>query len=107
MILQPFVENSIWHGLAVKENGGEIHVTFHVNEFNALIIQIEDDGIGIRKASENKRPGHQSIGINHIAERLDMLNKREEGSVRCNDLADEGGHGTRVVLTLYPGCYEA
>ncbi len=107
MILQPFVENSIWHGLAVKETGGEIHVTFRVDEFNALIIQIEDDGIGIRKASENKRPGHQSIGIKHIAERLDMLNKREDGSVHYSDLSDEGSHGTRVVLTLYPGCYEA
>ena len=106
MILQPFVENAIWHGLAGRPSGN-IHVRFRLQGDAVLCITIEDDGIGIHKASTMERPGHRSIGTRHIAERLDMLNKWSSGSVSLTDLSEEGGTGTRVTLTLKPGCFTA
>lgn len=107
MILQPFVENAIWHGLAPHGGNGVIRLKFEQTAAEALIITIEDDGVGLIEASAIKRPGHNSIGVKTIAERLDLLNGGRINSVISIDRSAEGQQGTRVTLTLLPGCYDA
>lgn len=106
MILQPFVENAIWHGLAPNGSKGVITLKFERTQTDELIITVEDDGVGLQKSAAVKRPGHNSIGVKTIAERLDLLNGGRINSVQIFDRSQDGQQGTRVTLTLLPGCYE-
>ena len=58
MLLQPFVENAIWHGLRYKENKGSLEITFNQMDADHLQISITDDGIG-RKQSAELKTRHQ------------------------------------------------
>lgn len=102
MLLQPFVENAIWHGLMPKES--EAHLTIDVNKRgNQLIIVIEDNGIGRKEAETRKAKVHQSFGLSIIADRLKMLGEQLEQSAeyRIDDLHHNGkAVGTRVTLIL-------
>ena len=98
MILQPFVENSIWHGIVHKEGKGNITVNIE-RSGDMLLCFIDDDGIG-RKAS-SQLPGvaiNQSLGMKITKSRIDMMNTKKEsgGNVELSDLA----HGMRVQVSL-------
>ncbi|WP_047418130.1 tetratricopeptide repeat protein [Cellulophaga sp. Hel_I_12] len=107
LILQPFLENSIWHGLSSKE--GEKQITIDIqNQDNYLIaISITDNGIG-RDASEvikeNKVLKRNSIGITITKERLENFSKDYQNSydVTIIDLYDENNLaiGTKVVVLI-------
>ena len=105
MLIQPYVENAVRHGLLHKEGGGQLHVRFRL-EGNMLHCTVEDNGIGRQKAAELKqerRKGHQSLGTALTAERLDVLRKSgfKGIEVRIEDLLDgEAPAGTRVHLTI-------
>ena len=103
MLLQPYVENAVWHGLRYKEEKGLLSV--HVNKKeDYLQIIIEDDGIG-RKLSAKLKTRHQSdqksTAMNNIKGRLEILNKmgKHEIGVEVADLKKDGT-GTCVVVTL-------
>ena len=73
MILQPFIENAINHGVSErKDKAGKIRISFEEIE-EELICIIEDNGIGREKAKNNYRKGHQSRGMKIIAEKVDTL----------------------------------
>jgi ligand-binding sensor domain-containing protein/two-component sensor histidine kinase len=102
LIIQPFVENAIWHGLHNKNTQG--HIDIHVKETveHNLIITIEDDGIG-RKASaaiKQEQVKHKSYGIDITLSRIKLLN--EHNSVTFIDLYDKKNNatGTRVTIQL-------
>jgi LytS/YehU family sensor histidine kinase len=106
LILQPFVENSIWHGLLHKEAGG--HLEVRVNRRNGLLeCIIEDNGIG-RKASQANKPAtpthRKSLGMRLTGERLALLNEQKKtgSAVEVVDLEDAAGKaaGTRVILSM-------
>ena len=106
MLLQPYVENSIWHGLMHKPEGGR--VTIHIQHSNeSLIIEIVDDGIGRARAAELKSKSgdnHKSLGLQVTAERIRMINQRFDTNTQIQivDLADSFGQpcGTSVVLKI-------
>jgi two-component sensor histidine kinase len=106
LILQPFVENAIWHGLVPKKIGGS--VTVSVKEENGTVICIIDDnGIGRELSKQNKTQydsTHESKGIGLTQSRLELdklLNDRED-SIHIIDKKNEQGYaaGTKVIMTF-------
>lgn len=109
MILQPFVENSIRHGVAQKENrNGLVKVVFSKNQ--KLVCIIEDNGIGRVKAAEIKSEtgdnGFESKGMSITMSRILAINKmyNTDITIQVDDLTDnEGGPaGTRVKVEFPP-----
>lgn len=104
MILQPFVENAIWHGLSGKGGDGLIKVSF-LQENGRLVCSVEDNGIGRKAAAmKNRNRKHVSKALTITAERLALL-KEEAGHVATCEIFDledaaGGATGTRVVLNL-------
>lgn len=107
LILQPFLENAIWHGLSPKD--GDKRLTLSVNRSgeNQLTIQIEDNGIGRKQSAEiksRKTLNNKSIGIDLTTERLNNYYKNFGGdhSLEIVDLYDEENNprGTRVILHI-------
>jgi sensor histidine kinase YesM len=105
MIIQPFIENAIWHGIMPKENGGVLQVTLKKENQNVLCI-IDDNGVGRKMSKQNEfklnMTGHQSRGVRLTQTRLDLdnlLNDRN-GSVNIIDKKNNEGNpqGTTVVL---------
>lgn len=107
MLIQPFVENSIKHGLLHKEGEKEIAIHFELDKSeNYLICVIEDNGIGREKSEEIKSKNkHNSFSTKSISQRLQLLNnsKKEQDVLKYEDLADENGIriGTRVNIKIY------
>lgn len=103
MLLQPFVENAVLHGLAARGEGGQLTVRFHKRD-NHLECIIEDNGIGRGKAMQNKLHSHKSTGMLVTEERLKAFGEQQEMQARLQiiDLFDTfgSGCGTRVVLEI-------
>lgn len=106
MLLQPYVENAIWHGLMNKEGRGELHVRVTA-ENGGVHCTIEDDGIGRARAEELKRgqgPRDRSYGMRITAERMELAAKAMGLGVtaRVEDLhhADGSAAGTRVTVHI-------
>ena len=102
LILQPFVENSIWHGIAKKEGQGKILI--HIKKEGADMINciVEDDGIGRKQSANIKMAVPQqeksSLGVKITQSRIDILNKikNSKAAVELSDLAQ----GLRVEVKL-------
>lgn len=105
LLVQPFVENSIWHGLTAKEGDRELDVHF-VQESERVVCTITDNGVGREQAaaSTKEKHGHRSLGMELTNERLRLLSRRmrDEGSIAIEDLKDNAGNpsGTRVTLRI-------
>jgi LytS/YehU family sensor histidine kinase len=105
LLLQPFAENAIWHGLLNKEGQGLLTVLFR-EENNTLSCIIEDNGVGRARAAElnSKSERKKSMGLQITKERLALLNKdsNERASFEVEDLYDDKGFatGTRVILRV-------
>ena len=105
MILQPYVENSIRHGIRYKENGGgRIDIKFQKSAEGFICI-IQDNGIGRKKANEYKsqvRVEYQSKGMSLTAERINILNRQliDPITIEINDLTNEYQQalGTKVII---------
>ncbi len=106
MIVQPFVENAMLHGIMHREVGGRVDIHF-VLHAEWLEISIEDNGVGRAKSasykSENAEP-HNSIGIEVATKRLLALKKNEQTPAGINiiDLIDATGEGigTKVIIEI-------
>ncbi len=109
MIIQPYIENAILHGLLNKEGVGNLKVTLKFKDKEYLRCIVEDDGIGREKAAEiRSRSGlkHKSKGMEITQKRLEILNKsnKSQPNVIITDLLDENHNptGTRVeILIIY------
>lgn len=107
MVIQPFVENAIWHGLLNKESDAHLNINFReiANNDHEILCEVIDNGIG-RKLSEtfkNKLNKHKSKGIDITKERLKRLSKiPQTDSIVIIDLEDEEGNaiGTHVKIHL-------
>jgi ligand-binding sensor domain-containing protein len=91
MILQPIVENAIWHGLMHSDKvKKEISLVINTDN-NKVIIEIKDNGIGRQKSKEYKTETKTSMGGNITAERLSLFNieKQQKASMEIKDLYDE------------------
>jgi tetratricopeptide (TPR) repeat protein len=104
LVLQPFIENAIWHGLNNKEDKGIISLCVKPKDKDTLIVIIEDNGIGRQKANELKMSDTQtnkSFGMQITSERIKALNK-DKKNFKIIDLYDENNNaiGTRVEIEL-------
>jgi len=105
LILQPFVENALWHGLSRKEGDKEIKITVSLNAA-WLVCDITDNGIGREKAEEWKNNSvaiHQSRGIDITRKRLIDFNEDElVAPIEFFDLYDDKNtpSGTRVTVRI-------
>jgi hypothetical protein len=107
MIIQPYIENAIIHGILHKQGPGTIQIDINVKQ-DKLICLITDDGVGREKSEELKQKtgfSGKSRGMGITKERLEMLNNdTDEGhSVNIVDLTDSDGKpiGTRVELFIH------
>lgn len=76
MILQPYIENAIWHGLSHKENDKQLQIRIY-RENGTVNYEIEDNGVGRKKAAELKslfRKKHKSKGMELLSKRFKLLN---------------------------------
>ena len=106
MLIQPHVENAIWHGLMHKEGEGNLDVQFLALE-NGVLCIIEDNGIGRAQAAElakSRRHKKQSLGTKITGDRIAMINKmyNTRVSTEIEDLKDEhqAPAGTRVKIFI-------
>jgi hypothetical protein len=104
MLLQPLVENAIWHGLKPKTGNKKIDIRF-LKEQEQLICEIEDNGIGIGRSSVQKETGtHHSVGIENIKDRISLLNSKYDINcmLQITDVGENGdaASGTLARLTL-------
>lgn len=102
MLIQPYIENAVWHGLRYKEEKGKLNLEF-VRQNGHLKVVISDDGIGREKSAQLKTDNqkkHNSTGLKNIQERLQILNTvyKTNYTVQIEDLAADTG--TRVTISL-------
>ena len=107
LILQPFIENALWHGLPLVTTKKKLWLRLKKLDGERLRIEIEDNGIGRQRSGElNTRKLHKrkSLGIKLTQERLRTFYRdhRQQYSLEFIDLKDRQGQarGTRVVLVL-------
>ncbi|MCB9343002.1 MAG: histidine kinase [Lewinellaceae bacterium] len=107
LIIQPFIENAIWHGLLPKKDPGLLKIVLYQKD-EAIICVIEDNGIGRAAAarnSSNHSKNRQSKGLKITESRIKKHNQMDNGvsPVLITDLYDAKGKaaGTRVELTIY------
>lgn len=107
LLLQPYVENAIWHGLMHKDAGGTIIIDITQPSEYLLHIEITDDGIGRDMALEHKSKSatrQKSFGLKMTSERLDAINHlyQTNTEVKIIDLKDKEGNstGTKVIIEI-------
>ena len=105
MLIQPFIENAIWHGSSHKKNM-DIHISFS-KKGNELICVIDDNGVGIEASLKRKeKPAHEpSVGIANIKQRISLLNEKYklQSTITIIDkltLPEKNSTGTIVTLHL-------
>ncbi|MBS1667380.1 MAG: histidine kinase [Bacteroidetes bacterium] len=106
LIVQPFVENAIWHGLMHKEEPGHLFLGVEESE-GLLVFTVRDDGIGRKQSSllaSKSATKHKSLGLKITSDRIAMLNKSNSypSSIHINDLvhADGSPAGTEVIIKI-------
>lgn len=104
MILQPYIENAIWHGLSHKENDKQLRIK--INQTNGITsYEIEDNGVGRKRSAELKslyRQEHKSKGMELLSKRFRLL-ANEYGSeieTTVNDVATGKRTGTIVTIRV-------
>lgn len=107
MLIQPYVENAIWHGIMNREEAGNGQLKIDVSITDSLLkISIEDNGVGREQSRMFRRHSiHQPVAMNITEKRLAMINLMEDYigvKVKVTDLHEESGQplGTRVEIFL-------
>jgi LytS/YehU family sensor histidine kinase len=96
MLIQPYVENAIWHGLMHKPEGGKVTVSVKRMNEKQLSIRIIDNGLGM----SNHSTGRKLRGTTIMQQRLDLLGSILEKPVRIEVGAGEHGAGTCVTILI-------
>ncbi len=106
LIIQPYAENAVWHGLMIKREKGHLIIEVLLEKEN-LYLKIRDDGIGRANAARlagKVNANHKSMGLSITSQRISMVQKagEKDRAVVINDLVDAEGNscGTEVVIKL-------
>jgi tetratricopeptide (TPR) repeat protein len=106
LVIQPYAENAIWHGLMHKEDKGSLAIAIF-QDADCLCCKITDDGIGRKKAQDLKSRSansHKSMGMRITAERISLLQRQtnQKALITITDLVLPDGNpgGTEVLLKL-------
>ena len=110
MVLQPYVENALWHGISPKSGSGHLSIEFKKEADGTLVMIVEDDGIGREKARALKAQrlgvNHESKGLKITQERLALYDQKRGGqsTITAIDKKDSTGEaaGTRVEVRIRP-----
>lgn len=113
MLVQPFIENAIEHGIRHKKMPGRIDVRFFLKD-KKILCEVEDDGVGREKAWEaeaSERSGHKSLATEIIRDRIENLNKKFKRKIKLEIIdklsENEEATGTKVLLDLpYGSVYD-
>ncbi len=107
LILQPFLENSIWHGLSTKEKDKMVLIDIFKKSDNFVTIAISDNGIGRKRSEEFKKDSvleRKSLGLSITNARLTNFYSSfsHDYQLQIEDLVDEeeNGVGTKIILTI-------
>jgi two-component system, sensor histidine kinase YesM len=101
MIIQPHLENAIWHGLRYMENKGFLQLKFEVSDGKINVI-IDDNGIGLTKSKELKTVNqkvHESRGITNTKERIELLNDLYKHPISFS-IKEKSAPQTGTVVTI-------
>ncbi|MBA3985502.1 MAG: histidine kinase [Flavobacteriales bacterium] len=102
LIIQPFAENAIWHGLRNMTKKGNLKIHIHRTHPDHLQISIEDNGIGRKKSMllKKEQTNHKSYGMDITTERLKTLHP--DNKIEVKDLYNNESMalGTQVILTI-------
>ncbi|MGL5890405.1 MAG: sensor histidine kinase [Bacteroidia bacterium] len=106
MIIQPYIENAIWHGLTHKKGERKLRLNFRVCDGEQLIVEVEDNGIGRKAAAEikaqNQLNNHRSRGMELIEQRIGAIHYlyAQFISVDTKDLYQNDGTASGTLVTL-------
>jgi LytS/YehU family sensor histidine kinase len=105
MIIQPFVENSIWHGISPIDGKGLISIRFSLPDDKSLRVIVEDNGVGIGQAKvyQSNSGKHLSLGMDMTRKRLELLGRKYSVNtmVECSEaFPGQVNPGTRVTLII-------
>ena len=98
LILQPFVENSIWHGISKKATKGNISISIR-KEGDMINCIVEDDGVGIIK-SETIVEEKKSLGMKITKARIDLINTLKKANASIQAFSKNEGYRVEVRLPL-------
>ncbi len=106
LLIQPYVENAIWHGLMHKDEGGYVHVAVSVlPDEHTLIITVKDNGVGRKRSAELRRKSsaeHTSYGTKLTSERLELINQlyKTGANAITEDILDNRGMVAGTFVTI-------
>ncbi|MFC0603849.1 tetratricopeptide repeat-containing sensor histidine kinase [Winogradskyella pulchriflava] len=105
MLLQPYIENAVWHGLRYKTEKGHLNIAVQSKSKDEITITITDNGIGRERSKALKTANQKkqnSKGMNNIKKRVAILNEmyKDKVDVSIEDLQDIKDTGTKVIVTL-------
>ena len=102
MIIQPFAENSIWHGFTEPNHEYFLTIRFDFEDGIDLVVKIIDNGIGRSRASQTTKKSYHSKGLNMVSERFEALNfgKGRKMSFEIDDIMNENNRSKGTVVTL-------
>ncbi|HFC00714.1 MAG TPA: hypothetical protein ENJ53_07905, partial [Phaeodactylibacter sp.] len=104
MLIQPFIENAVWHGLRYKEGKGQLNVS--IDEVGSeLLVKIEDNGIGRKKSKELKTSSqkkYKSTGLENVSKRVALINEiyQKNYKIEVSDV-DGGAEETGTVVLIW------
>lgn len=104
-MIQPLVENAIWHGFMTSNKDGILEISFVADHQNGLVCKVKDNGIGREQAKNNKSINDKkSYGLSIIQKRISLINlqKKSHITLSISDLKDKTGLalGTEVTITF-------
>ena len=113
MMLQPFVENAIWHGLMPRQTDRNLNIYFDLHSEDILLATIRDNGIGRAASARLKqnegvvKTGYESKGMSMVQQRLQLLQQQYDKpfDATISDITDIHGvvQGTQVTLKIFIG----
>jgi LytS/YehU family sensor histidine kinase len=104
MLIQPYIENAVWHGLRYKNTKGHLQLSMRKIS-DGLQVEITDDGIGRKKSAQLKTENQKkqnSTGLKNIEQRLAIINKVYKAgyTVSIEDVDSNEHTGTRVIINV-------
>lgn len=102
MLIQPFVENAVLHGMAGKKADGKIDLVFDKIDEGGILVKVKDNGGGFRNNGKPaKIPRHKSAGISITQKRLELLNKRTDNVLKIEPIKAPNGSIIGTVVSIF------
>lgn len=100
MLILPFIENAVWHGIRPIDYPGDIVVDIKLIDKKTISVEIRDNGLGINQTQNTKKVGHESNGVRITKQRLDLLHQKNETTLEFGISDRTPKKGTMVHLTV-------